>query len=159
MVAAIWREYGFKAWKAETVKFSTDPEVVAKVTDIVGLYLAPPDHAVVLCCDEESQIQALNRTQQTQPMQPGRGDQRTDGYVRHGATTLFAAFETATGKVAGTCQQRHRHQEFLAFLKHSTTPSDRQPAGQGTTAVGYAVTYSAGFGIASTAAVTRPLCP
>ena len=117
-VAAIWKEYGVKPWKAETFKFSTDPELEAKVVDIVGLYLAPPENAVVLCVDEKSQMQALNRTQKTLPMQPGHAEQRTHDYVRHGTTTLFAALEIATGKVTGLCKQRHRHQEFLAFLKH-----------------------------------------
>ena len=117
-VAGIWKEYGVKPWRAETFKFSTDPELEAKVVDVVGLYLAPPDNAVVLCIDEKSQIQALNRTQQVLPMQPGHAEQRTHDYVRHGTTTLFAALEIATGKVTGLCKARHRHQEFLAFLKH-----------------------------------------
>ena len=117
-VAAIWKEYGVKPWKAETFKFSTDPELEAKVVDVVGLYLAPPENAIVLCVDEKSQVQALNRTQKTLPMQPGHAEQRTHDYVRHGTTTLFAALEIATGKVTGLCKQRHRHQEFLAFLKH-----------------------------------------
>ena len=90
-VAAVWKDYGVKPWKAETFKFSTDPELVAKVTDIIGLYLAPPENAIVLCVDEKSQIQALNRTQKTLPMQPGHPEQRTHDYVRHGTTTLFAA--------------------------------------------------------------------
>ena len=111
-------EYGVKPWKADTFKFSTDPDLVAKVTDIIGLYLHPPENAVVLCVDEKSQIQALNRTQKTLPMQPGHNEQRTHDYVRNGTTTLFAALEIATGKVTGLCKQRHRHQEFLAFLKH-----------------------------------------
>ena len=117
-VAAVWKEYGVKPWKEETFKFSTDPELVAKVTDVIGLYLAPPENAVVLCVDEKSQIQALNRTQKTLPMQPGHAEQRTHDYVRNGTTTLFAALEIATGKVTGLCKARHRHQEFLAFLKH-----------------------------------------
>ena len=107
-----------KPWKAETFKFSTDPELVAKVTDVIGLYLAPPENAIVLCVDEKSQVQALNRTQKTLPMQPGHPEQRTHDYVRHGTTSLFAALDIATGKVTGVCKNRHRHQEFLAFLKH-----------------------------------------
>ena len=103
-VAAIWKEYGVKPWKAETFKFSTDPELEAKVVDIVGLYLAPPENAIVLCVDEKSQVQALNRTQKTLPMQPGHAEQRTHDYVRHGTTTLFAALEIATGKVTGLCK-------------------------------------------------------
>jgi transposase len=117
-VAGVWKKFGVKPWKAETFKFSTDPELVAKVTDVIGLYLAPPENAIVLCVDEKSQVQALNRTQKTLPMQPGHPEQRTHDYVRHGTTTLFAALEIATGKVTGVCKQRHRHQEFLAFLKH-----------------------------------------
>jgi transposase len=117
-VAAAWKRYGVKPWKAETFKFSTDPELEAKVSDVIGLYLRPPKNAIVLCVDEKSQIQALNRTQKTLPMQPGHAEQRTHDYVRHGTTTLFAALEIATGKVTGLCKNRHRHQEFLAFLKH-----------------------------------------
>ncbi len=117
-VAKTWKKYGVRPWKAETFKFSTDPELVAKVTDVVGLYLNPPENAIVLCVDEKSQIQALNRTQKVLPMQPGHAEQRTHDYVRHGTTTLFAALEIATGKVTGLCKNRHRHQEFLAFLKH-----------------------------------------
>src|SRR5215210_4431918 len=119
-IAEAWKRYGVKPWRAETFKFSTDPELEAKVADIIGLYLAPPENAIVLCCDEKSQIQALNRTQQTLPMQTGHAEQRTHDYVRHGTTTLFAALEIATGKVTGACKNRHRHQEFLAFLKHVT---------------------------------------
>jgi transposase len=117
-IAEAWKRYGVKPWKAETFRFSTDPELEAKVTDVIGLYLAPPENAIVLCCDEKSQIQALNRTQKTLPMQPGHAEQRTHDYVRHGTTTLFAALEIATGRITGVCKNRHRHQEFLAFLKH-----------------------------------------
>ena len=117
-VAATWRDYGVRPWRAEAFKFSTDPELVAKVSDIIGLYLRPPENAIVLCVDEKSQIQALNRTQKVLPMQPGHDEQRTHDYVRHGTTTLFAALEIATGQVTGQCKNRHRHQEFLAFLKH-----------------------------------------
>ena len=116
-VATAWREYGVQPWRSETFKFSTDPELVAKVTDVVGLYLAPPENAIVLCVDEKSQIQALDRTQKMLPMQPGLPERRTHDYVRHGTSTLFAALEIATGKVTGACKPRHRHQEFLAFLK------------------------------------------
>src|SRR3954447_1064239 len=117
-VIKAWKAFGVQPWRAETFKFSTDPHLVAKVTDVIGLYLAPPEHAIVLCVDEKSQIQALNRTQKTLPMQPGHAEQRTHDYVRHGTTTLFAAVEIATGQVTGLCKNRHRHQEFLAFLKH-----------------------------------------
>ena len=116
-VARAWRDYGVQPWRAETFKFSTDPELVAKVTDVVGLYLAPPENAIVLCVDEKSQIQALDRTAPMLPMQPGLPERRTHDYVRHGTTTLFAALEIATGKVTAACKPRHRHQEFLAFLK------------------------------------------
>jgi transposase len=116
-IARAWREYGVQPWRAETFKFSTDPELVAKVTDVVGLYLAPPENAVVLCVDEKSQIQALDRTAPMLPMQPGLPERRTHDYVRHGTATLFAALEIATGKVTATCQPRHRHQEFLRFLR------------------------------------------
>jgi transposase len=116
-VATAWREYGVQPWRSETFKFSTDPELVAKVTDVVGLYLAPPENAVVLCVDEKSQIQALDRTAPMLPMQPGLPERRTHDYKRHGTSTLFAALEIATGQVTGACKPRHRHQEFLAFLK------------------------------------------
>ncbi|MDQ2837044.1 MAG: IS630 family transposase [Actinomycetota bacterium] len=116
-VANAWREVGVAPWRVETFKFSTDPELVAKVTDVVGLYLAPPEDAIVLCIDEKSQIQALDRTAPMLPMQPGLPERRTHDYVRHGTTTLFAALEIATGKITGRCQPRHRHQEFLRFLK------------------------------------------
>ena len=117
-ITKAWKKYGVRPWKAETFKFSTDPELVAKVTDVVGLYLNPPENAVVLGVDEKSQIQALDRTQKMLPMQPGLPERRTHDYRRHGTTTLFAALEVATGRVTGACKPRHRHQEFLAFLKH-----------------------------------------
>src|SRR5450759_4672930 len=116
-VAVIWREAGIQPWRAGSFRSSTDPELVAKVTDVVGLYLAPPQNAVVLCVDEKSQIQALDRAQKMLPMQPGLAERRSHDYVRHGTTTLFAALEIATGTVTGACKPRHRHQEFLAFLK------------------------------------------
>src|SRR5271166_5178197 len=103
-VAKAWREYGIQPWRAETFKFSTDPELVAKVTDVVGLYLDPPENAVVLCVDEKSQIQALDRTQPMLPMQPGRPARRTHDYVRHGTTTLFASLE----RVRGSHRPGHR---------------------------------------------------
>ena len=116
-VARAWRDYGVQPWRVETFKFSTDPELVAKVTEVVGLYLAPPQNAIVLCVDEKSQIQALDRTQPLLPMQPGLAERRTHDYVRHGTSTLFAALEIATGTVTAAVKPRHRHQEFLAFLK------------------------------------------
>lgn len=112
-----WRSYGVKPWKAESFRFSTDPELVAKVTDICGLYLAPPENAIVLCVDEKSQIQALDRTVPILPMQEGRIERRSHDYYRHGTTTLFAALDIATGHVTGSLKPRHRNQEFLSFLK------------------------------------------
>ncbi|HEX3426792.1 MAG TPA: IS630 family transposase [Acidimicrobiales bacterium] len=116
-VAKIWRDWGLQPWRVETFKFSTDPELDAKVRDVVGLYLNPPDKAVVVCIDEKSQIQALDRTAPILPLRPGLPEKATHDYVRHGTTTLFAALEVATGKVTDACYPRHRHQEFLAFLK------------------------------------------
>src|SRR5215207_2590114 len=98
-VARIWRKWGLQPWRRESFKFSTDPELVAKVTDVIGLYLAPPEKAVVLSIDEKSQIQALDRTAPILPMRPGLPEKATHDYVRHGTTTLFAALEVATGKV------------------------------------------------------------
>lgn len=112
-----WRSYGVKPWKAESFRFSTDPELVGKVTDICGLYLSPPENAIVLCVDEKSQIQALDRTVPILPMQEGRIERRSHDYYRHGTTTLFAALDIAAGQVTGALKPRHRHQEFLAFLK------------------------------------------
>jgi len=116
-VARAWKHYGIQPWRSQTFKFSTDPELVAKVTDVVGLYLAPPEDAIVLSIDEKSQIQALDRTAPILPMRTGLPEKRTHDYVRHGTSTLFAALEVATGKVTAACRPRHRHQEFLAFLK------------------------------------------
>jgi transposase len=116
-VARVWAEHDVKPWQVETFKFSTDPQLDARVRDVVGLYLDPPAHAIVLCVDEKSQIQALERTQPVRPVRPGRRERRTHDYLRHGTTTLFAALEVATGRVTDACQPRHRHSEFLAFLK------------------------------------------
>ena len=112
-VGKIWKRWGLQPWRAETFKFSTDPELEAKVRD-VGLYLNPPDKAVVLCVDEKSQVQALDRTA---PIMPGIPEKATHDYVRHDTTTLFAALEVATGRVEQACLPRHRHQEFLVFLR------------------------------------------
>ena len=106
-----------QAWRTETFKFSTDPQLEAKVRDVVGLYLHPPERAIVVCVDEKSQIQALARTAPNLPLRPGSPERRTHDYVRHGTTTLFAALEVATGRVTDQCFDRHRHAEFLAFLK------------------------------------------
>jgi transposase len=116
-VARVWREYGLQPWRAQTFKFSTDPQLEAKVRDVVGLYLNPPDQAVVLCIDEKSQVQALDRTAPILPLRPGIPERQTHDYVRHGTTTLFAALEVATGRVTDACYPRHRHQEFLRFLR------------------------------------------
>jgi transposase len=116
-VARIWHRFGVQPWRAQTFKFSTDPALEAKVRDVVGLYLHPPEQAVVLCVDEKPQIQALERTAPTLPVRPGHAEAASFDYVRHGTTTLFAALEVATGKVTETCTDRHRHQEFLAFLR------------------------------------------
>ena len=116
-VARAWRRYRVQPWRRETFKFSTDPELVAKVRDIVGLYLNPPTNAVVLCVDEKSQIQALDRTAPILPLRPGLPERATHDYIRHGTTTLFAALEVATGKVTDACYDRHGKAEFLDFLK------------------------------------------
>jgi transposase len=116
-VARIWRKWGLQPWRRETFKFSTDPELEAKVRDVVGLYLNPPEKAVVLSIDEKSQIQALDRTAPILPLRPGLPEKATHDYVRHGTTTLFAALEIATGKVTDACYPRHRSDEFLRFLK------------------------------------------
>ena len=116
-VADVWREYGLQPWRSETFKFSTDPQLEAKLRDVVGLYLNPPDKAVVLCVDEKSQVQALDRTAPILPLRPGIPEKQTHDYVRHGTTTLFAALEVATGKVTDACYPRHRHEEFLRFLR------------------------------------------
>jgi len=116
-VAKAWREYRVQPWRAESFRFSTDPQLVGKVTDVVGLYLHPPENAIVLCVDEKSQIQALDRTAPILPLQPGLAERRSHDYVRHGTSTLFAALEIGTGQVTAACKPRHRHQEFLAFLK------------------------------------------
>jgi transposase len=117
-VARIWRAWGLQPHRAETFKFSTDPQLEAKIRDVVGLYLDPPANAVVVCVDEKSQIQALDRTAPLLPMRFDAAERRTHDYRRHGTTTLFAALEVATGRItADACYQRHRNGEFLAFLK------------------------------------------
>ena len=116
-VSTTWKKWGLQPWRCETFKFSTDPELEAKIRDVVGLYLDPPEKAIVLCVDEKSQVQALDRTAPILPMRPGLPAKATHDYVRHGTTTLFAALEVATGKVTDACYPRHRHDEFLKFLK------------------------------------------
>jgi transposase len=115
-VQRIWRAFGLKPHRQETFKLSTDPDFVAKVRDVVGLYLSPPEHALVLCVDEKSQIQALDRSQTVFPMRPGQAERRSHDYVRHGTTSLFAALDVATGKVIGQCYPHHRAAEFRQFL-------------------------------------------
>ena len=112
-VARCWRRYGLQPWRRESFKFSTDPALEAKVRDVVGLYLDPPQKAVVLCVDEKSQIQALDRTAPMLPLRPGLPERATHDYVRHGTTTLFAALNVLEGNVIGDCMPRHRAEEFL----------------------------------------------
>ena len=115
-VTRIWRAFGLQPHRQETFKLSSDPFFVEKVRDIVGLYLNPPDKAMVLCVDEKSQIQALDRTQPGLPLKKGRAATMTHDYKRHGTTTLFAALDVKSGKVIGDCMPRHRAKEFLKFL-------------------------------------------
>jgi transposase len=116
-VRRIWRAHGLKPHRVETFKISNDPAFAEKLEDIVGLYLNPPEHALVLCVDEKSQIQALDRTQPGLPLKRGRGTTMTHDYKRNGTATLFAALNAANGEVYGLCQERHRHQEWLKFLR------------------------------------------
>jgi len=116
-VHRIWQKYGLQPQRVETFKFSRDPQFDFKLADITGLYLDPPERALVLWVDEKSQIQALNRTQPALPMWPGLPTRMTHDYTRHGTTSLFAALEVASGKVHGRCYRRHRHLEFIAFLE------------------------------------------
>jgi transposase len=115
-IQRIWKAFGLEPHRSETFKLSTDPQFVEKVRDIVGLYLAPPEHALVLCLDEKTQIQALDRSQPVLPMRPGQAERRSHDYLRHGTTTLFAALDAKTGKVLGKMHRRHRSQEFRKFL-------------------------------------------
>jgi len=117
MVHRVWKAHQLKPSQVRTFKLSRDPKFVEKLVDVVGLYLNPPDHAMVLCCDEKSQIQALDRTQPGLPFKKGRCGTMTHDYKRNGTTTLFAALEMVEGKLIGTCMSRHRHQEWIKFLK------------------------------------------
>jgi putative transposase len=117
-VQRVWKAFGLQPHRQKHFKISTDPFFVEKVRDIVGLYLDPPDHAIVLCVDEKSQIQALDRTQPLLPLGLGYVEGVTHDYIRHGTTTLFAALDVASGRVLTQCKRRHRHQEFLQFLRH-----------------------------------------
>jgi len=125
-VSRIWRAFGLKPHLVDSWKLSTDPLFIDKVRDIVGLYLAPPDGAMVLAVDEKSQIQALDRTAPMLPLLPGTPGRASHDYVRYGTTSLFAALDVATGKVIGQTQRKHRHQEFLRFLKtiDKATPNE-----------------------------------
>jgi len=117
LVNRVWRANGLKPHLVESFKLSNDRHFVEKLIDVVGLYLSPPEHALVLCADEKSQIQALDRTQPGLPLKKGRCGTMTHDYVRHGTTTLFAAIEMAEGKLIGQCMPRHRHQEWIKFLE------------------------------------------
>ncbi len=125
-VQRIWRAFGLQPHRLETFKLSTDPDFVAKVRDVVGLYVAPPARAIVLCVDEKAQIQALDRSQPMLPMRPGQPARRSHDYKRHGTTSLFAALDIATGRVIGKCYARHRAVEFRKFLDEieAAVPSD-----------------------------------
>jgi len=125
-VRRIWRQHGLKPHLVKTFKLSRDRAFVEKLYDVVGLYLNPPDKSLVLCVDEKSQIQALDRTQPGLPLKKGRLGTRTHDYKRNGTTTLFAALSMLDGKVIGDCMQRHRHQEFIRFLKRidNRTPAE-----------------------------------
>ena len=127
-VLRVWRKHGLKPHLVEQFKVSRDPKFIEKLEDIVGLYLNPPERALVLCCDEKSQVQALDRTQPGLPLKPGRAATMTHDYKRHGTTTLFAALNTLDGSVISCCQQRHRHEEWLRFLRQieRQTPKDKQ---------------------------------
>ena len=127
-VRRVWREHGLKPHRVKSFKLSNDKRFAEKLDDIVGLYLSPPEHAIVLSCDEKSQIQALDRTQPSLPLKTGRVTTMTHDYVRHGTTTLFAALSTIDGKVISTCMKRHRHQEWIKFLNliDAQTPQGKQ---------------------------------
>jgi transposase len=127
-VRRVWRNHGLKPHRIESFKVSRDPKFVEKLEDVVGLYLNPPEHALVLSCDEKSQIQALDRTQPGLPLKKGRAGTMTHDYKRHGTTTLFAALNTLDGTVISCCQQRHRNTEWLKFLRRidRQTPKDKQ---------------------------------
>lgn len=115
-IVRIWHAFGLQPHRVESFKFSKDPQFVEKVRDIVGLYMNPPEHAIVLCVDEKSQVQALNRTQPILPLAPGVPARQSHDYERNGVTSLFAALDVASGVAISTCYRRHRHQEFLRFL-------------------------------------------
>jgi transposase len=127
-ISRIWHAFGLQPHRTESFKLSPDPLLIEKVRDIVGLYMNPPDHALVFCVDEKSQIQALDRTQPLLPLQPGQAERHTHDYERHGTTSLFAALELKTSRVIGQLHQRHRSREFRQFLDaiEANVPADRQ---------------------------------
>jgi transposase len=124
----IWKTFGLQPHRSETFQLSTDPQFVEKVRDVVGLYVSPPQNALVLCLDEKSQIQALERSQPIFPLSVNQPERRTSDYFRHGTTSLFAALDVASGAVYARCQQRHRQREFLAFLRQleALTPKESE---------------------------------
>jgi transposase len=124
MVQRVWKETNLQPHRVKTFKLSSDTQFAEKLVDVVGLYLNPPEHAIVLCVDEKSQIQALDRTQKGLPIHPGRLGTMTHDYKRHGTTTLFAALNVAEGIVIDACMSRHRHQEWIKFLKHIDAATD-----------------------------------
>jgi len=126
-IGRIWREHGLKPHRVRTFKLSNDPQFVEKLKDIIGLYVSPPEHSIVLSCDEKSQIQALDRTQPTLAMRPGRNGTMTHDYKRNGTTSLFAAMNVLDGTIISQCHKRHRHQEWLKFLRliKSQVPADK----------------------------------
>jgi transposase len=126
LVQRVWHDNGLKPHRIKSFKVSNDPRFAEKLVDVVGLYLDPPEHALVLSCDEKSQIQALDRTQKSLPLFPGRLKTLTHDYKRHGTTTLFAAIELVEGKIIADCMPRHRHQEWIKFLKQidASTPPE-----------------------------------
>lgn len=126
-IVRIWHAFALKPHLSETFKLSTDPFFVEKVRDIVGLYMSPPQRAIVLSIDEKSQVQALDRTQPLLPLAPGQAERRTHDYVRNGTTSLFAALNVTTGEVIGKCYKRHRHQEFLKFLNEVDARLPKEP--------------------------------
>jgi len=126
-ISRIWRAFGLQPHRTDTFKLSTDPFFVEKVRDVVGLYLNPPERAIVLCVDEKSQVQALNRTQPLLPLGPGQPERGTHDYERHGVTSLFAALNVATGEVIGKCHRRHRQQEFIKFLDQIDATLVKEP--------------------------------
>ena len=151
-VQRVWKEFGLKPHRADTFKLSTDPYFVEKVRDVVGLYLSPPERAIVLCVDEKPQVQVLERTQPVLPLAPARTERTTHDYTRHGTTSLFAALNVATGSVIGKCHRRHRHQEFIKFLDHVDAVLVREPG------VSVHVVLD-NYGTHKTPAVKRGGCP